>query len=139
MEFPIAIHKDEGSVYGVTVPDIAGCHSWGDTIAEAIHNAKEAVESHISTLVELGEELNLSISSIEDLSKEKDYAGALWALIDVDPAKFDTKPERVNISLPRFVLRKIDSYADRHQESRSGFLARVALESIRHEEELAEH
>ncbi|MDB5832002.1 MAG: hypothetical protein JWR14_1832, partial [Caballeronia sp.] len=24
MEFPVAIHKDKGSVYGVIVPDIAG-------------------------------------------------------------------------------------------------------------------
>jgi len=28
MQFSVAIHKDEGSVYGVTVPDISGCHSW---------------------------------------------------------------------------------------------------------------
>lgn len=139
MEFPIAIHKDEGSVYGVTVPDVAGCHSWGDTIEDAIRNAKEAVESHISTLVECGEEVNFSISSIDALSKKADYAGAIWAIVDVDPSKFDTKPERVNISLPRFVLKKIDSHADKHRETRSGFLARVALEAIQHEEDLVEH
>jgi hypothetical protein len=30
MQFPITIHKVEGNVYGITVPDIPGVHSWGD-------------------------------------------------------------------------------------------------------------
>jgi predicted RNase H-like HicB family nuclease len=137
MEFPIAIHKDEGSVYGVIVPDIAGCHSWGTTIEDAIHNAREAIESHVATLIECGEEVNLSVSSVEALRHQEDYADAVWAPVDVDPAKFDMKPERVNISLPRFVLRKIDTFAGKHQETRSGFLARVALDAIREEEKRA--
>lgn len=47
MQFPIAIHKDEGSVYGVTVPDIPGVHSWGDTVDEAIRNTREAIAGQI--------------------------------------------------------------------------------------------
>jgi predicted RNase H-like HicB family nuclease len=137
MEFPIAIHKDEGSVYGVIVPDIAGCHSWGATIEDAIHNAREAIESHVATLIECGEDVDLTVSSVEALRHQADYEDAVWALVDVDPAKFDMKPERVNISLPRFVLRKIDTFAGKHQETRSGFLARVALDAIREEERRA--
>jgi predicted RNase H-like HicB family nuclease len=137
MEFPIAIHKDEGSVYGVIVPDIPGCHSWGTTIEDAIHNAREAIESHVATLIECGEEVDLSVSSVEDLRHHEDYADAVWALVVIDPTQFDMKPERVNISLPRFVLRKIDTFAGKHQETRSGFLARVALDAIREEEKRA--
>jgi predicted RNase H-like HicB family nuclease len=134
MEFPVAIHKDEGSVYGVIVPDIAGCHSWGETIEQAIRNTREAIESHIATLIECDEEVDLSVTPVEMLRQQPDYAGAVWALVDVDLAKLDSKPERVNISLPRFVLRKIDGYAAKHHETRSGFLARVALDAIREEE-----
>ena len=134
MEFPIAIHKDERSVYGVIVPDIPGCHSWGTTIEDAIHNAREAIESHVATLIECDEEGDLSVSSVEDLRHHEDYADAVWALVEIDPTQFDMKPERVNISLPRFVLRKIDTFAGKHQETRSGFLARVALDAIREEE-----
>jgi predicted RNase H-like HicB family nuclease len=36
MYFPIAIHKDPDSDYGVTVPDLPGCFSAGSTIDEAI-------------------------------------------------------------------------------------------------------
>lgn len=58
MEFPIAVHKDDGSVYGVTVPDIPGVHSWGETIDDAIKNTREAIVGHVETLIELGTMLN---------------------------------------------------------------------------------
>lgn len=132
MEFPIAIHKDDGSVYGVTVPDIPGCHSWGETIQEAIRNAKEAISGHVSTLAELGEDVDFKCSDIDDLAKQEDYAGAIWAVADVDVSKLDSKPERINVSLPRFVLHKIDAYVEQRHETRSGFLARAALETMAH-------
>ena len=36
MRYPIVIHKDETSDYGVVFPDLPGCFSAGDTIEEAI-------------------------------------------------------------------------------------------------------
>ncbi|VVE55146.1 HicB family protein [Pandoraea communis] len=133
MEFPIAIHKDDGSVYGVTVPDIPGCYSYGETIDEAVRNAKEAITSHIETLIEQGNEVSFACSAIEDLAVKEEFAGAIWALADVDITKLDSKPERINVSLPRFVLSKIDAYVDKRHETRSGFLARVALAALAHE------
>jgi predicted RNase H-like HicB family nuclease len=130
MEIPVAIFKDEGSVYGVNVPDIHGCHSWGDTIDEALKNAKEAIYSHVETLVELGQPVEITQSKIEALAQDADYAGAVWALVDVDLEKLDSKPERINVSIPRFVLSKIDSFAAARHESRSGFIARAALQLI---------
>ena len=35
MHCPIVIHKDTGTGYGVTVPDLPGCFSAGDTLEEA--------------------------------------------------------------------------------------------------------
>jgi predicted RNase H-like HicB family nuclease len=133
MEFPIAVHKDDGSVYGVTVPDIPGVHSWGDTIDDAIRNTKEAIVGHVLTLIELGEDGGFSCSTVEALAARPEYAGAIWALVEVDLSKLDSKPERINISLPRFVLHKIDAYVAARHETRSGFLARVALEALAHE------
>lgn len=133
MEMPIAIHKDENSVYGVTVPDVPGCYSWGDTIDEAIRNAREAIYSHYEVLAESGEALSFKASRIQDLVVDEEYAGAIWALVDVDASKFDSKPERINISIPRFVLKKIDSFAEARHETRSGFIARAALAMIAEE------
>lgn len=137
MEMPIAIHKDENSVYGVTVPDVPGCFSWGDTIDEAIKNAKEAIYSHYEVMSECGDSLTLKVSKIEDLAADEEYAGAIWALVDVDASKFDSKPERINISIPRFVLKKIDSFAESKRETRSGFISRAALAIISAETEHA--
>jgi predicted RNase H-like HicB family nuclease len=133
MEMPIAIHKDPGSIYGVTVPDVPGCFASGDTIAQALNNARAAIYAHIETSLELGDSVDIRPSNIEDLIDQKDYAGAIWALVDVDLSKLDPTPERVNISLPRFVLGKIDTYIATRNEKRSGFLARAALAMIAEE------
>lgn len=130
MKFPIALHKDEGSVYGVIVPDIPGCHSWGDTIDEAIQNAKEGIYGHIESLLELGETADFQPSQVESLAAKEEFRGVIWAVVEVDMSELDPTPERVNISLPRFVLRQIDTYTKSHHETRSGFLARAALHAL---------
>lgn len=132
MFIPVAIHQDEGSVFGVTVPDVPGCHSWGDTIEQALANTQEAIYSHIDTLIELGEDADIKISDMNDLIKNEEYAGAIWAGVDIDATRIDPKPERVNVSLPRFVLKRIDEFTKENHETRSGFLARAALRALEH-------
>lgn len=135
MDIPVVIQKDDGTVYGVSVPDIPGCHSWGDTIDDAMKNVREAIYGHIETLLEIGEKVKIVSSTIEQLAKNPDYIGGIWALVDVDFSKLDTKPERINVSIPRFVLKKIDSYVEQRHETRSGFLSRAALNTIAEEAE----
>ncbi len=130
MEFAIAIRKDPESCFGVTVPDIPGVFSAGDTIDQALRNAREAIIAHVSLLIEQGETVAIELSRIEDLIADPDYADAIWAFVEVDSSKLNSRPERINISLPRFVLHKIDSYVETRHETRSGFLARAALEAI---------
>ena len=60
MLYPIAIELgDDTHAYGVTVPDIAGCFSAGDTMEEALNNVREAIEFHLEGLVEDGQEIPL--------------------------------------------------------------------------------
>jgi predicted RNase H-like HicB family nuclease len=130
MDIPVVIFKDEGSVYGVNVPDIKGVHSWGDTVEDALKNVKEAITSHIETLLELGESVEIGQSKIGDLQGNPEHAGGIWALVALDLDQLDSKPERINISLPRFVLGKIDRYAASRHETRSGLLSRAVLQLI---------
>ncbi len=51
MRYPIVIHKDSHSDYGVTIPDLPGCFSVGSTIEEAINMAQEAAECHIEGIL----------------------------------------------------------------------------------------
>ena len=139
MEIPIVIHKDDGSVYGVTVPDIPGCHSWGDTIDDAMRNVREAIYSHVETLLMLNEPVEVKSSKVEELAGIPDYANGIWAMVNIDLSKLDSKPERINVSIPRFVLKKIDSYAASRHETRSGFLSRAAMSLISSESENKKH
>ena len=45
---------EEGG-YSVRVPALPGCYSQGDTIAEALANAQEAIELYISVVKDRGE------------------------------------------------------------------------------------
>jgi len=48
--FRVIFEEDEGG-YHVYVPVLAGCHSWGKTLAEAKKNVREAIKSHVASLV----------------------------------------------------------------------------------------
>ena len=68
-------------------------------------------------------------SHIEALrATHPEFEGWLWALVKVDPAMLDDTLERVNISLPRRVLHRLDARARSAGETRSGFIARMAVE-----------
>lgn len=49
--YPLVIHKDTDSTYGVTVPDLPGCFTAGDTLEDALNQAREAVELHMECLL----------------------------------------------------------------------------------------
>lgn len=42
--FTVLIEKDEDGGYVATVPELKGCHTQGETIAELMANVKEAIE-----------------------------------------------------------------------------------------------
>lgn len=42
--FTVLIEKDENGGYVATVPELKGCHTQGETIAELMANVKEAIE-----------------------------------------------------------------------------------------------
>ena len=46
MLYPVYVHKDEGSAYGLTFPDFPGCFSAADELADLSRMAQEAVELH---------------------------------------------------------------------------------------------
>lgn len=129
MRFPIIIHKDAGSDYGVTVPDLPGCFSAGKTTDEAFTNAVEAIECHIEGLLLDGEPIP-SPRTAEHHRSRKAFAKGVWALVEVDVSKLSGKAKRVNITLPERLLTQIDSFASKNGETRSGLLAHAALEYV---------
>jgi predicted RNase H-like HicB family nuclease len=44
------VHKDEGTSYGVSFPDVPGCIAAGDTFEEAVALAAEALAGHLALM-----------------------------------------------------------------------------------------
>ena len=129
MRYPIVIHKDPDSNYGVTVPDIPGCFSAGDTMDDALSQVVEAIECHIEGLLLDKEPLPMP-KSIEHHQNNPDYTEGTWAVVSVDLSKLSGKSKRVNITIPERLLTLVDQYASQHGETRSGFIAQAAMEFI---------
>lgn len=128
MKYPIAIEPGgEKLAWGVVVPDLPGCLSAADSgIDEAIENAKEAIELWIEAALDAGEDIPKP-SSITALQKKKEFKGFIWAIAEIDPALLSDDIERVNISLPKRVLARLDAKAKSAGENRSAFIAHMAI------------
>lgn len=57
MEYTVIVHTAEEGGYWVEVPALPGCFSQGETIDEAMKNVREAIELHVESLKEDGQQI----------------------------------------------------------------------------------
>lgn len=128
----VLIHKDKDSCFGVTVPDIIGCHSAGDTVEEALKNVRNAIYSHLLALAD-GREIDLPVPTpIEVLMERIDLTpGAFWGMVLIVAEKPDKTIGRVGLSVRRDVLLKIDARVAELGLSRSSYLTQLAEADIK--------
>ena len=129
MRYPVVIHKDPDSDYGVTVPDLPGCFSAGETMDEALDQVVEAIELHVESMLLDGEPIPAPLV-VEHHKDNPDYADGIWALVSVDITKISGKAHRVNLTIPERILTLVDAYALRNGKTRSGLIAEAAVEYI---------
>lgn len=132
MYFVIAVEQGDAThAFGVRVPDLPGCFTGGDTFDQAIKNAQEAIALHLEGLVE-DEEPIPNPSAIDSLLQDPEYQNVIWGLVEVDISKYLGKSEKINITLPSLLIKRIDDHVSRGKKgaSRSGFLAEAALEKL---------
>lgn len=126
MKFIIALEPGtESSAWGAAVPDLPGCFSAGDTMEEAMENARQAIDQHIEIMIEDGVAIP-SARSLSEIQADPEFLGWIWAVVDVPVEKYLGPAEKINITVPRLVLARIDEYAKSHGMSRSGFLVEAA-------------
>ena len=125
MRFPVVLHTDDGIRFGVTVPDLPGCFSSGDTFDDALVSVVDAIDLHLEGMVEDGEEIPTP-GSIAGHRQNLDFDKGVWALVDVDVSRFDGQCEKIDIILPYRLLVKIDDFARTHGSTRSSFFAEAA-------------
>lgn len=128
--YAVVIHKENNTAYGVSVPDLPGCISAGDTVDEAMTMIREAIELHLEGMIEDGQAIP-SARSLEDVRSGRQFRGAAaFALVQIDTSNLRSKAVRINITLPERVLARIDAAAKRSGETRSGLIAAAASEYI---------
>jgi predicted RNase H-like HicB family nuclease len=131
MRYPIAVETgDAKHAFGVVVPDLPGCFSAGETLDEALTNSREAILLHLEGLLD-DEKPFPAATPIEQLRKKRSFRSWIWAVVDIDASELGDKAARINITLPHRILRAVDAHARKRGETRSGFLARAALDAMR--------
>ncbi len=131
MKFIIAIEPGtETTAFGVVVPDLPGCFSAGDTLDKAVDNAREAIDLWCETVIEDGGDVPI-VRTLAEHQADPEFSGWIWAVLEVPVERYFGPAEKLNITLPRLLLAKIDEYARAHGETRSGFLADAARMAMR--------
>jgi len=57
LTYTVILEKNEDNGYTVTVPALKGCVTQGNSIADSLSRAKEAIECHVESLIILGKEI----------------------------------------------------------------------------------
>jgi predicted RNase H-like HicB family nuclease len=81
--YPVILHKDPSSDYGVTVPDVPGCFSAGATPEEAAVNVVEAIACHLEGLLIDGEPIPAP-RTMEQIDCSQYDPAHCWIYVEVD-------------------------------------------------------
>mgnify|MGYP003579645928 CR=1 FL=1 len=114
--FPAQIEGEKGS-YGVWFVDFPGCVSAGNSIAEAIEGAHEALALHIAGMIEDGDPIPApSEPSLEEGS----------VAVSMVAATLPGRKKRDNVMIDEGLLAAIDAVSD----NRSRFLEQAARRQL---------
>lgn len=132
----VEIPKNQGDAYGLVVPALCnekyGCFSAADTQADILPMVSEAIRLMLEDMADNNEDLSIDDKGFQYYQSVEDYQYCdTWLLIDIDVSEFLSKKQRVNISLPQYLLNNIDKYVSAHPNyrDRSHFLA-VAAQKV---------
>lgn len=79
--YPAIFKRDDSGKYHVSFPDLEECYAEGDTLEDAIANAKEAEATWISVELEDGTELPHSAAIDESKLEEGSFVRSVSAII----------------------------------------------------------
>ena len=103
MRYPIAIEPGDAThAFGVVVPDLPGCFSAGDTLDEAVDNAKEAMELWLETVIDDGGAVP-EPRSITEHRADPEFSGWVWAVVTIDLGRVNTNRQHVRFGAKLWV------------------------------------
>lgn len=108
------IRKEDGTSYGVDFPDFPGCVSAGDTLAEALDGAREALTLYVEDMIAEGEALPAP-SDLDAVMAVPHNSDAVAALVLAPEGA--RRWRRVNITMDEDLLARIDAAAGKGHRS----------------------
>lgn len=124
MKYPAVIHTDGNQNYGIFLPDLPGVISGGSSIEECLANVQDAVE----TVYEATGQTKLpEPTPVAEVMASEDAKGGWVMVADIDPAFLNAKTVRVNLSIPEYLLSRIDKKAHAAGLNRSAYMVQAAL------------
>lgn len=131
MNYPICIEwGNEDTAIGIQIPDIPGAITAGDTFEEAYSAAIEIAHIMLEEIASSGTPIPLP-TSIEHHRNNPQFHDMGFGMLEIDITPYLGKTEKVNVTLPGFVIQQIDRFVRDHNiKSRSSFLADAAMEKL---------
>lgn len=129
MRYIIAIEPAdrENPDCGVIIPDLPGCYSQGSNLDDAVRNAQAAAELWLEAAFDAGQNAPKPTSFSDLREAHPEWAGWIWATVDIDLSRLSGRTERINVTLPQRVLRRLDAQAKRAGDTRSGYIVRMVM------------
>lgn len=116
--YPAIFEPCEQGGYVVTVPDLPGCVTEGDTLAEAIRMGQDAASGWVLTELEEGNHAPAA-TPIGQIHPEKDSFVSLLTLdMDAYAEKYGAKAVRKNVTVPAW----LNTFGEQHQVNFSQML-----------------
>lgn len=100
--YPAIFTLEDGS-YNVTVPDLPGCFTCGNTLVETIEMTRDAISMWLCDAENKGE----SIPSSSDVNSIRCESGSFINLIDIDTVEYrsenDNRAVKKTLSIPNWL------------------------------------
>ena len=98
--YPAIFVEDDGEI-GVDIPDIKGCHTFGDNLTEAMEMAKDALEMMLVSYEDDNQDIPTP-SKIKDI-KADGFVSYVLADTDEWRREFDSKAVKKTLSIPSWL------------------------------------
>ena len=103
--YPAILYPDDDKI-GVTVPDLPGCHTFGDDVADALFMAQDAIEMWLWDS-ENNQEPIPKASNLEDMANQFEHPASIATLILADTDEYrrqnDAKAVKKTLSIPAWL------------------------------------
>lgn len=124
--YPAIFESEQGGGYSVSVPDLPGCYSQGDTLEEAFEMTRDAIGIYLSQLESDGQGYPVA----SDPAKIEKSDNEFVALVDMDllgyKQKHDNRAVKKTLSIPRW----LDVLAEREGVNFSSVLQKALKERL---------